>query len=101
MMITILVLTASKGSSTFEFYFGEYFQFIRMLVKHCGLNRKNTNEEDCRAKSESEQIEQDCRVESESEQNLDPLSTTPPSKISPRINKIEIWPKSHPKVINP
>ena len=54
-MITILVLTASKGSSTFEFYFGEYFQFIRILVKHCGLNRKNTNKEDCRAKCESEQ----------------------------------------------
>ena len=32
--------------------FGEYFQFIRMLVKHCGLNRKNTNKEDCRAESE-------------------------------------------------
>ena len=48
--------------------FGEYFQFIQMLVKHCGLNRKNTNKEDCRAKSESKQIEQDCRAESESEQ---------------------------------
>ena len=33
-MITILVLTASKGSSTFEFYFGEYFQSIRILFKH-------------------------------------------------------------------
>ena len=67
-MITILVLTASKGSSTFEFYFGEYFQSIRILFKHCGLNRKNTNKEDCRAKSESEQIEQDYRAESESEE---------------------------------
>ena len=82
-MITILVLTASKGSSTFEFYFGEYFQFIRILVKHCGLNRKNTNKEDCRAKSESEQINQDCRAESESEQNFGPLSTTPPSPRAP------------------
>ena len=84
-MITILVLTASKGSkgsSTFEFYFGEYFQFIRILVNHCGLSRKNTNKEDCRAKSESEQINQDCRAESESEQNFGPLSTTPPS---PRV----------------
>ena len=34
-MITILVFTASKGSSTFEFYFGEYFQSIRILFKHC------------------------------------------------------------------
>ena len=75
MMITILVLTASKGSSTFEFYFGEYFQSIRILFKHCGLNRKNTNKEDCRVKSESEQIELDCRAESESEQSGEPRSS--------------------------
>ena len=81
MMITILVLTASKGSSTFEFYFGEYFQSIRILFKHCGLDRKNTNKEDCRVKSESEQIDQDCRAESESEQKLWPSlhnSSIPP-----------------------
>ena len=83
MMITILVFTASKGSSTFEFYFGEYFQSIRILFKHCGLDRKNTNKEDCRVKSESEQIEQDCRAESESGQNFGPLSTTPPSPRAP------------------
>ena len=81
LMITNLVLTASKGSSTFEFYFGEYFQSIRILFKHCGLDRKNTNKEDCRVKSESEQIDQDCRAESESEQNFGPLSTTPPSPL--------------------
>ena len=52
-----------------------------MLVKHCGLNRKSTNKEDCRAKSE--QIEQNCRAESESEQNFGPLSTTPPSPQAP------------------
>ena len=80
-MITILVFTASKGSSTFEFYFGEYFQSIRILFKHCGLDRKNTNKEDCRVKSESEQIDQDCRAESESEQKLWPSlhnSSIPP-----------------------
>ena len=75
MMITILVFTASKGSSTFEFYFGEYFQSIRILFKHCGLDRKNTNKEDCRVKSESEQINQDCRAESESEQSGEPRSS--------------------------
>ena len=75
MMITILVFTASKGSSTFEFYFGEYFQSIRILFKHCGLDRKNTNKEDCRVKSESEQITQDCRAESESEQSGEPRSS--------------------------
>ena len=63
--------------------FGEYFQSIRILFKHCGHNRKNTNKEDCRVKSESEQIEQDCRAESESGQNFGPLSTTPPSPRAP------------------
>ena len=95
MIITILVLTASKGSSTFEFYFGEYFQFIRILVKHCGLNRKNTNKEDCRAKSESEQINQDCRAESESEQNFGPLSTTPPSPRAPPAGLFTSSPAPH------
>ena len=43
-MITILVLTASKGSSTFEFIQGEYFQSARILIKHWRyFSQKQTN----------------------------------------------------------
>ena len=31
---------------------------------------------------------------------FDPILQGKMSKISPKIHKIEIWPKSHPKVIN-
>ena len=91
-MITSLLLTDDDYDSCLNCkqkaplhlnLFGEYFQSIRILFKHCGHNRKNTNKEDCRVKSESEQIEQDCRAESESGQNFGPLSTTPPSPRAP------------------
>ena len=84
-MITILVFTTVLN------LFGEYFQFIRMLVKHCGLNRKNTNKEDCRAESEqgeewgTKKFSLSWRGNTMTwfpKLGLNPLSTTPPS---PRV----------------
>ena len=55
----IFVLTASKGSSTFEFILqqGEYFQSTRILIKHWWYKHNNYKRKTTESESEKLQTE--------------------------------------------